>query len=197
MRPYGSPQQLERRRCRAMQMLRAGGSFRDVARRVQSSLSSVVRWYQAYRRSGRRGLNARPTPGRPCRLSGKQKATLKRLLKRGAQRAGYTNDLWTLRRVGKLVEAQFGVRYGISGLWRLLVVDLACSAQKPERRATQRDEEAIARWKRYTWPRIKKSPAPGCSSGVPGRKRLPAHPARTPNVGTRRGNPLAAAQLSS
>jgi hypothetical protein len=29
--------------------------------------------------------------------------------------------------------------------------------QKPERRALERDEEAIARWKRKDWPRIKKT----------------------------------------
>lgn len=47
------------------------------------------------------------------------------------------------------------------GGWKLLRCDLGWSCQKPERRALQRDEEAIARWKRYTWPRIKKSPRPG------------------------------------
>lgn len=175
MRPYGTPQQLEGRRCRAMAMLRAGETFREVARHVQSSLSSVVRWHQAYRRAGRRGLKARPAPGRPCRLSRGQKSTLKALLRRGAQKSGYPNELWTLRRIGKLVEEHFGVRYAPSGVWRLLVVDLRWSPQKPERRATQRDETAIARWKRSAWPRIKKSPAIAGAPGIPGRKRLSPH----------------------
>lgn len=179
MRPYGTPQQLERRRRRAIGMLRAGLAFRDVAKQVQASLSSVVRWYQAYRRGGRRGLKPRPISGRPCRLSSRQKNTLKTLLRRGAQRAGYSNDLWTLRRVSRLVEERFGIRYGVSGVWRLLVVDLRWSSQKPERRATQRDEAAIACWKRSTWPRIKKSPGMGRTPGVSGRERLPAHPLGT------------------
>ena len=179
MRPYGTPQELERRRRRAIGMLRAGIAFREVAKQVQASLSSVVRWYQAYRRGGRRGLKPRPTPGRPCRLSEQQKTSLKTLLRRGAQHAGYSNDLWTLRRVGKLVEERFGIRYGVSGVWRLLVVDLCWSSQKPERRATQRDEAAIASWKRSTWPRIKKSPGMGRTLGVSGRKRFSAHPLGT------------------
>ena len=41
--------------------------------------------------------------------------------------------------------------------WRLLVVDLEWSPQKPDRRATQRDEAAIKEWKRTQWPQIKKN----------------------------------------
>jgi len=37
---------------------------------------------------------------------------------------------------------------------------LGWSWQKPERRAIERDEAAIARWTREAWPRIKKA-APG------------------------------------
>jgi hypothetical protein len=32
------------------------------------------------------------------------------------------------------------------------------SCQKPEKRARERDEEAIAGWRQMDWPRIKKSP---------------------------------------
>ena len=38
-----------------------------------------------------------------------------------------------------------------------LLHSLGWSVQKPERRALERDEEAIARWKRKDWPRIKKT----------------------------------------
>jgi hypothetical protein len=34
---------------------------------------------------------------------------------------------------------------------------LGWSYQKPERRALERDEEAIDRWKRKNWPRVKKT----------------------------------------
>jgi hypothetical protein len=39
-----------------------------------------------------------------------------------------------------------------------LLGQLGWSCQKPERRALQRDEEAIAHWKRYVWPQVKKRP---------------------------------------
>src|SRR5215831_8100686 len=71
-------------------LLHAGRPSREVVRKVAASLSSVVRWEQAYRRDKQKGLRARPTPGRPCRLSAKQQEQLKVLLLRGAGAAGYT-----------------------------------------------------------------------------------------------------------
>jgi transposase len=81
---------------------------------------------------------------------------LENILLRGAQAAGYSTELWTLRRISEVIKKQFGVRYSTSAVWRLLVVDLKWSTQKPERRATQRDEAAIEQWKKVQWPTIKK-----------------------------------------
>ena len=157
MRPQGNSQELERRRHRAIALLRAGKSHRAVASMVGSSLSSVVRWYQTWRKQGVRGLRAKPIPGRPSGLSETQKKKLKRLLLEGPQEAGYSTNLWTLKRMAKLIEAHCGIRYHPGHVWRILREDLEWSWQKPEKRATQRDEKAISRWKRVTWPRIKKS----------------------------------------
>jgi transposase len=156
MRPSGTAQQLEKRRRRAMAFLRTGKPYREVARLVQASVSSVVRWYQAYRRDRQHGLRARPTPGRPPRLTPRQRERLRRLLLRGAQAAGHTTELWTLQRIGTLIETEFGVRYSPVGVWKLLRHGLGWSWQKPERRARQRDEAAIDHWKTTTWPHRKK-----------------------------------------
>ena len=156
MRPRGASEELERRRRRAIGLLQKGQTYRGVAHILGASLSSVVRWFQAYKRGGFRSLRSKPTPGRPCRLSAGQKKSLARVLLRGAQAAGYSTELWTLRRIGEVIRRQFGVRYSISAIRRLLVVDMNWSTQKPERRATQRDEPTIAQWKRKEWVRIKK-----------------------------------------
>ena len=42
----------------------------------------------------------------------------------------------------------------LSGVW-LLRRRLGFSAQKPERQARERDEAAIERWRRVTWPKLK------------------------------------------
>ena len=167
MRPPGSPASLERRRRKAIALFPLGHTYRAIAEKVGAALSSVVRWRQSYRQSGRRGLKARPASGRPCRLTNQQKIHLGDTLARGAQAAGYANDLWTLKRIAAAVKKLFGIHYGASGIWRLLVADLHWSAQKPTRRATQRDEAAIAHWKRYVWPHIKKRLAAARPSGVP------------------------------
>lgn len=140
-----------------MSLLRSGKTYQSVAAAVNASLSSVVRWAQHFRRGGNDALRPKPAPGRPPRLTPPQKRKLLRLLKQGPLAAGYTTDLWTLARIAKLIEKLFGIGYHPSHVWRVMThLDWTC--QKPERRATQRDEQAIARWKTDEWPRIKKSP---------------------------------------
>ena len=178
MRPPGTAVQLEERRRRAVALLQAGRSFREVARAVKASLSSVVRWRQAYRAGKQKGLRGRPAPGRPARLSKRQQEQLKRQLLRGAQAWGYSTELWTLKRIAKLIEAEYGVRYTVVGVWKLLRHGLRWSWQKPERRATQRDEPAIEQWKRHTWPHIKKRRATWGPSRLPRRERVSPHPKR-------------------
>jgi transposase len=167
MRPSGTAEQLEKRRRRAIALLQAGTPYREVARLVDAALSSVVQWEQAYRRDNRNGLRARPTPGRPCRLSAVQQRRLTALLLRGAGTAGYSTELWTLRRIGEVIRKQFGVRYSPVGVWALLRHGLGWSWQKPERRTLERHEAAIAQWKRDEWPRLKKRRAPRRTSRVP------------------------------
>ena len=136
-------------------MLSEGKSPSEVARAVKSSTSSVWRWRDAYRAKGWEGLRTRPTPGRPSKLSSSQKEELLRVLTRGPAAGGYKTELWTLGRVAEVIRRRFGVSYDPSGVWRLLG-KLGWSSQKPERRARERDEREIERWRRERWPHIKK-----------------------------------------
>ncbi|MGQ0604051.1 MAG: IS630 family transposase [Anaerolineales bacterium] len=155
MRPNGTPQQLEKRRRLAIQLLKSGKTPATVARAVSASRSSVQRWQAIYQRDNAKGLNRKPIPGRPPRLTAKQKTRLERRLLKGAVSAGYATDLWTLDRISQLIEKHFGVHYHPGHVWRILQ-DMGWSSQKPERRPIQRDEVAIRHWRRYCWPRIKK-----------------------------------------
>jgi transposase len=104
---------------------------------------------------GPRGLGPNPTPGRPPRLSAAQRWTLVKRLGQGPLQAGYRTDVWTLGRIAALIQHEFGIRYHPSHVWKVLTA-LGWSCQKPERRAVERDEAAIARWTREARPRIKK-----------------------------------------
>jgi len=158
MRPQGTPDELERRRQRAVQMLRQGYSVTEVARRIGSSHSSVILWRDMVRRRGRKALQAKPASGRPPKLSRRQWKKLPQLLLKGALQWGYSTDLWTTSRIAEVIEREFHVKYHRAHVGRLLA-SLEWSCQKPERRAIERDDKAIEKWKRYRGPAIKKKPA--------------------------------------
>ena len=155
MRPKGTAEELERRRRRAVALLDQGHGVREVVAMVRASPGAVTRWRQAYEKRGEAGLSAKPHPGRPPKLSAKQRRRLVRLLTQGPGKHGYPTALWTLKRVAALIRKHFQVRYDPSGVWHVLQ-SMDWSSQKPERRARQRDEKAIARWRAQDWPRIKK-----------------------------------------
>lgn len=167
MRPYGSPNTLERRRRKAVALLERGVSLAETARRVGAAVSSVWEWREAHRRGGPAALASKPVPGRPRKLSVRCAARLWEILLQGALAYGFPNDLWTLKRIARVIRREFGVNYHHCHVWKILR-QAKWSAQVPERRAIQRDEKAIAHWKRYKWPAIKKSPAAGSASALPG-----------------------------
>jgi transposase len=69
----------------------------------------------------------------------------------------YGTDLWTIKRVRLLIEKRFGIKYSDVNVWRILGA-MGFSSQKPEKRAIERNEEAVAHWKKRTWPALKKKP---------------------------------------
>jgi transposase len=89
------------------------------------------------------------------------------LLLQGARANGFPNELWTLTRIAAVIRVHFGVRYHPAHVWKILR-GLNWSCQVPERQPIQRDAPAIAHWKRYKWPAIQKSPAPGRPPRLPG-----------------------------
>lgn len=160
MRPKGSASELERRRQRAIALLDRGHAPVDVARMLDVDRRSVRRWKAAHRKRGAKGIEARPTPGRPPKLDRGKRRRLERLLLKGAQAAGYESDLWTCPRIAELIAEEFGVRYHPDHIGRLLR-SLGWSPQRPQRRAAERDEARIQGWVREVWPRIKKKPGGG------------------------------------
>jgi transposase len=155
MRPYGSPADLEARRRRAVALLDKGLGVREVARQIECSPASVSRWQAEVRSRGPDGLRAKPAPGRPRRLTARQRARVLRLLLKGATAHGFSTDLWTLPRVATVIARTCGVQYHPAHVWKILRGE-GWSCQKPERRAKERDETAIQRWRTETWPHIKK-----------------------------------------
>jgi len=158
MRPHGSPADLEARRRRAVALLDKGLGVREVARQIGCSPMSVSRWQAEVRARGPDALRPKPAPGRPPRVTARQRAKLLKLLLKGATAHGFSTALWTLPRVAEVIARTFGVRYHPAHVWKILRGE-GWSCQKPERRARERDEAAIQRWRTERWPHIKKRPS--------------------------------------
>ena len=159
MRPYGTSAQRAVVRRRAFDLLTHGVHPGAVAKRVGVTKRSVQRWQHEARQPKRK--KSKRGPGRPSYLSPVQLRRVERALDQGAYAHGYAEDYWTVDRIGHVIWELCGVRYESSSVWRLLQ-RLGWSSQKPQRQPLQRDDAAIAHWKRYVWPRIKKvACAPG------------------------------------
>ena len=155
-----TPAQLEERRLAAAALLRRGRLTQaTIARRLGVSRASVCRWAAIGRRRGRHGLRARPKAGRPPRLDARAWARLGRLLARGAAAAGFETERWTLRRIAAPIRREFGVRYHPRYLERPLGAH-GFTAPRPATRAKERDERAIAAWRRREWVAVKKAGPP-------------------------------------
>lgn len=168
MRPSGSAKVLEERRRRALRLLDKGLSLNEVARRVGCAASSVMRWRNVRKKGGVKALKVRFSPGRPPKLDAWEQRHLVKLLLQGAMAHDYHTELWTAPRIVELIEEHFGVLHHPDHVGRLMH-RLGWSYQKPQRRARERDEKAIARWKRKEWARVKKTPdgwAPTSSSST-------------------------------
>jgi transposase len=160
MRPKGSAEELERRRRRAVELLEKGERPCEVVRRIGCSKSSLFEWREKAKQ-GPDGLRAIPSPGRRRRMTPSQDRRLERTLKKGAKFNGWSDDLWTVKRVAVVIRRSFGVRYNPEHVRVILNKRLGWTSQKPERRARERDEAEIERWKGEEFPRIKKTPKRG------------------------------------
>lgn len=147
---------MEERRMRAADLFEKGVIPAEVARQVGVSHQIVSDWRAAWRRSGRDGLRGAGRAGRLPKLSREHLELVEVELAKGAAANGYANDVWTLKRVAEVIERITGVSYHPAHVWYILRHSLKWSWQRPARRATERNDEAIQRWVKQRWPLLKK-----------------------------------------
>ena len=147
-----------KKRLKAGRMLLAGKGCTDVAKVVGVARQTVHTWKGMLDEGGIDALRAVPERGRPAQLDGEQLAAVRAALLRSPTEHGFGTELWTLKRVGAVIERMCGVRFGQTQVWRILG-SLGFSAQKPEKRAIERNADAVRSWKRSTWPSLKKKPS--------------------------------------
>jgi transposase len=138
-----------------LHLKRRGWIQRDIAEALDVTEVALSGWLARARDGGPEALRARPAPGRPSRLAADQVRSIPEFLWHGPEAYGFRGRVWTCARVAKVVEWELGVRYHKDHVGRLLK-DLGWTPQQPIKRAVQRDEEAIRRWRGETWPELLK-----------------------------------------
>jgi transposase len=145
----------EKRRLHALKLKRAGWKQRDIATALDVTPMAVSLWVKKMKEKGASSLRAQPHTGRPGELSTAEKQLIPDLLSHGAEAYGFRGDVWTCRRVKKVIEWEFGVSYHRSHVARLLK-ELHWTPQQPIERAAQRNEAEISRWRTRIWFEIQK-----------------------------------------
>jgi len=143
----------EWRRLQALHLREQGWHRWDVADALSVTERSVSRWTAVARARGPKGLLSASIPGRPPALSPRQRQLIPEFLWHEAEAYGFRGSVWTCGRIAKVIEEEFGIAYDKGHVSRLLR-QLHWTPQLPIRRAIQRDERAIERWRSGTWPRL-------------------------------------------
>ena len=145
----------EVRRRRAWELSQKGWQQKDIAEALGVTEGAVSQWLKKARLEGVETLCHRKGGGPKPRLSAKQIEQLPQLLSRGAEAYGFRGEVWTRARVATVIKQEFAVQFSLSHVGRLLQ-QIGWTRQKPIERATQRDEQAIERWRSEKWHELQK-----------------------------------------
>lgn len=145
----------ERRRLKAAKLFAQGHTQAAVARILNVSREATRKWHQTWEHQGESGLKSAGKPGPKPQLTPEKLAVIEAELFKGPTAFGFATQIWTLARIAAVMQRTFQVAYHPSYVWKLLA-SINWTCQKPETRAAERNEAAITRWRKVTWPRIKK-----------------------------------------
>jgi transposase len=140
-------------------MFELGASPAQVAHALEVSVKPVRAWRRAWTAGGVQALASRGQPGAKTKLNQRQVTRLEHALQAGPGAAGWTEDQrWTLARVAKLIGRMFHISYSLKGV-ALLLHRMGWTPQVPVHRAAEHDDDAVATWRKPTWPQVKGSRA--------------------------------------
>ena len=101
----------EARRFRAFKLKQKGWRQTDIAEALGVSDSSVSHWLKKAREGGKEALKTSLRPGRPPKLSEEERTKrLPSLLEKGPEHYGFRGDVWTRKRVRKIIKEEFGAQ---------------------------------------------------------------------------------------
>lgn len=146
------------RRLHATLLNDEGKTSGEIAHLLKSPRSRVSEWLSRYESHGIEGLLEGHRTGRPSDLSLKQKEALAGIVDSGPVAYGFVSGVWTAIMIAQVIQEEFDVLYDPRHVRRILS-DLDFSLQRPKRVLAKADPIRQNRWRRYTYPLIKKKPA--------------------------------------
>lgn len=141
----------------AVQRVLEGESPSVVTQSYGLGEKTIFKWLKVAREHGLEALAPKPRPGRGRALTEFEAEEVKRWILSGDPRQyGFDFGLWTRQIVSDLIKDRFNIELGLTAVGELLH-RVGLTPQKPMRRAYERDDAEIEKWKEKTYPEIKKS----------------------------------------
>ena len=141
----------------AVQRVLDGESPSAVTQSYGLGEKTIFKWLKIGKEQGLDALAPKPRPGRGRTLSDFEAEEVKRWILSGDPRQyGFDFGLWTRQIVSDLIKERFNIELGLTAVGDLLH-RVGLTPQKPMRRAYERDDAEIEKWKEKTYPEIKKS----------------------------------------
>lgn len=143
-------------RIRAVQQIEAGANPEEVAKVLGIHRSNVYRWLARHREGGLQGLKFKGIPGKEPKLSGPQIQRIYDVVtQKNPRQLQFEFALWSRPLVRAFIRDEFGVHLSETSVGRLLR-KLGLTPQRPLHRAYEQNPEAVGRWLREEFPKIRR-----------------------------------------
>jgi transposase len=143
------------KRLHAITLNHDGLSSGAIADFLDAPRSKVSQWLSDYAHFGYEALLEGQRPGRPAQLTPPQQAQLADIIDSGPTAWGFLSGVWSAPMVARVISEEFGIDYTARHVGRLLH-QWGFSVQRPRRKLMRANPGEQNRWRRYTYPRLKK-----------------------------------------
>jgi len=116
---------------------------------------SIRLWFKAFLVCGLDSLKAKKSPGRPPKLTKRQKAQLDEIISNGPEAAGYPGGCWRSPMIQNLIYEKFAIFYSVNYIVQLLK-NMGFSYQKARFVSDHKNPEKRKEWLECKWSEITK-----------------------------------------
>jgi transposase len=143
------------KRLHAVTLNHDGMASGEIAEVLDAPRSKVSQWLSDYERYGFEALLEGQRSGRPNQLTEPQRVQLEDIIDSGPVSWGFLSGVWSAPMIARVIAEEFAIDYSARHVRRLLHA-WGFSVQRPRRKLQRADPAEQNRWRRYTYPRLKK-----------------------------------------